>query len=201
MATNEDEIQKMMNNSTISVSDAASMFRYPISKNMKPYDKSVTESNNKMVDEWYEKVLKSIALQGKIAAGKVGPSWATFYEGRSVRQLAHHMDMLPRANRTQLDFWIHFFENNDIEKLNDSGLTMVSVGWALIMNEIRLHFAEEKYEKVYHSEEPLDWDKASNQHRTLMEGKPMPFWDEDKFREIQEKVMTVLNKRVVARMT
>lgn len=199
--SNENEIQKMMDNSTLPISDAASFFRYPITRNMKPYEKVVRESNNRMVDSWENEVLKKIGLNGgRIAAGKVGPSWSTYYEGRSIRQLAHHMDMLPRATPQQLDFWLHFFDNNDVEKLNDCGLSMVSLGWALVMNELRLHFAEEKYEKVYDAEDPLEWDKAANLNPKLMKGETMPFWDEEKFRDIQEKVMTVLNNRVVPRM-
>lgn len=199
MASNVDQIQQMMDNSTMLVSDAASMFRYPITRNMKPYDKAVTEGNNKLVDEWHNSVLKKIGLQGRIAAGKVGPSWATFYEGKTVRQLGHHFDMLPRATQTQLDFWTHFFETKTIEELHASGLTMVSIGWALIMNELRLYAAQEKYDHVYHDEDPLEWDKESAKHRDLMEGKKMPFWDVDKFRDIQEKVMTILNLRVIPR--
>ena len=83
-----DSVEKFdMLNQPIRISDAASMLRHCISPNERPYKASVMRENNKLIDEWHDKVLKTICdKRGMVRAGQVYPEWEYFYNGKMLKK-------------------------------------------------------------------------------------------------------------------
>lgn len=185
----------------ISLRDASSMLRKRVRPNDKPYTQTTTKLNNRMVDDWAKNVLKPLAdTRGTIPSGRVWGSWQLYYEGKGIEKYAklREQGVLPRVEKEVLDFWIEFFETLSVEEMHDYGVGAVSSGWSIICNETRMHFADEKWEKLYsQSEDPLYWEKEHFKYKDLIDGIPHPFgWNREKFGEITEKVMTVLANQV-----
>lgn len=195
--TNPD---KAMYELPIKLSDASSMFRARITNNMRPYTAIVTKMNNDMVDEWENKVLKNIVdHRGTIASGRVSESWLLFQEGKNVIQYMRMKEkgVITRVEPHILKFWIDFFENLSVDEMLSYGKAQVSYGWTLISTEIRCHFAEEKYKALFgKSDDPLEWEKNRGLCTDLLAGKPHPFWDVDTFKDIIDKVNTILIVKV-----
>ena len=183
-------------NLPISINDAASMFRKPIKKNEKPYTNTVVKLNNSMVDDWKKTILEKLAdKRGTVPSGKLWGSWTLYLEGREVKRYIELRDkkMINRLSKEQLEFWKDFFDNLEIGELHSYGAGMVSYGWALVQNEIRMWCADEKWDKIFsHSDDPLQWEKMSYKHQDLLKGKIYPFWTIEKIIEIKEKVYTIL---------
>lgn len=185
-----------INENLISTADAASMFRKKIAKNTPPYTKTIQEANNKLVNRWKKEVLDNLAdTNGKIQCSKVAETWSTFNESQTIRSYIKLRDqgMMPRATQEQLDFWLEFF-TLDIETMHSYGTGTVSFGWILVQNEMRMMFADEKWEHIYSkSENAYECEKIARDYPELMKGTKLPFgWDAETFRDIQEKVRTIL---------
>lgn len=191
---------KAMYEAPIKVSDAASMFRVRITNNMRPYTAVVSKMNNDMVDEWENTVLKNIAdHRGAIASGRVSDSWLLFQEGKNVLEYMKMREkgLIVRPEPHILKFWIDFFENLSIAEMMSYGKAQVSYGFSLISHEVRCHFAEEKFKALFSmSDDPLEWEKNRVRHADLLAGKPHPFWDEETYKDIIDKVGAILTTNV-----
>jgi len=185
-------------NVPIAVTDASSMFRTRVHDNTPPYTVQVTKLNNRLVDDWEKKVLRKMADQrGMIPSGKVLPSWRLYYEGRGIQSYVKVRDMIPRHTKEQLDFWVKFFEDTSLEDLHSYGVGVVSFGWGIIENELRLWSANQKWDKLFSkTEDPLEWEKMAPSHRALLTGEVLPFWDLKTRDKIAEKVGTVLSLQI-----
>jgi len=185
-------------NSPISVTDASSMLRATPQKNELPYTVRVIKMNNKLVDEWEKKILRKIEdRRGTVPSGKVWPSWQLFKEGKEMIKYSEVSDMIPRASKEQLEFWITFFENSTIEELYEIGIGALGFGWSVIEDEIRLWNADKKWEELFsQTEDPLEWEKKSPSHQALLRGDLFPFWDKKKLQTIGEKVGTIFNLQI-----
>ena len=197
-----DEIQQSFKddplNQPISVDDASSMFRVKIPKNIPPYTKTVLEKNNQKVSKWRKTMLMDVAsgFGGKLPAGKVQDMWNLFEEQYETTKLFEHYDKMPRMTKEQLDFWVDAFENKSVEELYDMGASNIAVVWQSLMTEIRMWYAEQKREHIFCSDNPRDWYNNARKNKKISEGQELPFWGQDIFAEIQEKVKTVLTYRV-----
>jgi hypothetical protein len=190
-------MENYMNN-PMRVSDASSMLRITLKKNMKPYDHAVIKLNNRMVDEWEDKVLKKMATdEGTIPCSQVWPSWQLFRDGTWISNYMKSENMAPEITETQVQYWKDFFENLTVEEMHDHGVLLVDNGWYTLNKYIKEWLVKQRWEKVFsQSNDPYEWYVLSKKHSDLMKGKILPFWDNDHLREIAEKVETVLKIQV-----
>lgn len=195
----EGTVDEYMMNQPMKISDAASMLRRVVGKNERPYDKEVLTRNNRIVDEWYDKVLKKIASpNGTVPAARVHPSFITFFEGREIARYQQYKDSLVKYSPQQVKFWIEFLHSSSIGELHDAGVGIVTAAWSIITNAVRHHFADLKWKEVYsHSDDPLEWDRLANDKPSLFNGRNMPFeLSRTILQEIEEKVRAISSKPI-----
>lgn len=195
----EKEYDEMIFNTPMRIADAANMFRRPVSKNERPYEKEVLIQNNEIIEEWYKKVLLGIAgKQSEIPSGRVNQCLQTFLQGKEIQQHQNYKEHLLEYPEHKIRFWIDKFTTASVTELSKMGYGLVSAGWNIITMGIRYYFADQKWEKVYsQSSDPLVWDKLANANPHLMNGRPMPFdLSFESFKELEDKVMAVLKNPI-----
>ena len=173
----DEQADSMMFNSPIKISDAASMMRRKISNNERPLEKEVLQRNNRLVDEWYERVLKKLAnTKGCIESGRVATCFHCFIEGREITQHQKYKQHLMQFPDEQVLFWINFLKTKSIGELHEAGTGVVSAAWSIVTNSIRYRFAEEKWKTIFSkSDDPLVWDKLANDNPHVFLSKSLPF--------------------------
>jgi hypothetical protein len=188
-------------NLPISIEDAASMFRRKIQKNDRPYIAETTKLNNDKVEDWKTSVLQKVCNdKGDILAGRVLESWKLYEEGKAIEKYIEvkKMGMMLEYPPSVIDFWKDFFEHLSIGEIHSYGTGVVSTGWNIIQSYIRMWFADEKWEKLFSQGDSLYWEQNYKYHSMLLEGKSLPFWNPDIFKEITEKVVTVLSNQIAS---
>jgi hypothetical protein len=187
-------------NAPISIEDAASMFRRKVQKNEPPYLSETTKLNNKKIEDWKSVVLQKICNDsGTIPAGRVLKSWELYSEGKVIEKYIEmkKSGMMLEYPPAIIEYWKDFFENLTIEELYSYGPGVLSAGWYIIQSYIKTWFAEEKWNRLFsHSSDPLYWEKNFGPHVDYLEGKILPFWSIELFKEITEKVGSVLSNQV-----
>jgi len=181
-------------------SDAAAMLRRKVQTNDRPFIAETTKANNRLVDEWKEKVLDEISdSKGRVLANKVGESWQLFLEGKYVTKYSELREkgVICTIPEDVKDFWKEFFETLSPTEMHEYGSATVNYGWTLITTYIRMWFVDQKWEKLYSkSDDPLYWEKNHFPHNELLQGRTMPFWSPEEMREIGQKVAAVLMNEV-----
>jgi hypothetical protein len=186
-----------MMNLPIRIGDAASMMRRAVPPNEKPYTRTVLKFNNKLVDEWEEKVLRKICgSSGTIISGQVFSEWHYFYTGKTIKKFIDGLNngIISRPAEKGVEYWVDTFTKFSVKQLTDLGSPLVGYGWKLIIDETYIRDQISKWEKIYSlSDDPLQWRKLANNHPKLwnMDGES-PFWGPDDFINISEKVLTFL---------
>jgi hypothetical protein len=191
----DKQYDEMMFNTPMRIADAASMFRHPLSKNDRPYDKEVVVHNNSVIEEWYKTVLLGISdNQSAIPTGRVTSCLQYFLQGKELQQHQKYKEYFPEYPEHKVRFWIDKFTTASVTELAQLGHGVISAGWNVIITAMRYHFAERKWEVVYsQSTDPLKWDKLANANPHLMNGRPMPFdLTIESLKEIEDKVMSIL---------
>lgn len=185
-------------NNPISVRDAASMLRHPIKKNMKPYDFEVSKLNNRMVDEWEDKILRKIASDnGTVPCRVVWPSWQLYRDGLWIKNYMESLENTPSLSDEQLEYWKQFFENLEIEELHENGILAINNGWYFLNKVIQDHFIRQRWDKIFsQSNDPYEWFKLSEKHKELIQGTKLPFWDQEYLKEVSEKIEAILRIQV-----
>ena len=182
-----------MNESEMSVSDAAAMFRRVVGKNDRPYVAANKQENNRMVDAWKKQLLGEVASNGKLQANAVLPMWNLFAGGFEVPSTIHLAEYAPSITDEQVKYWKEFFETADVPRLWKLGKPVVGLGWSVIMNRIRFLDAQQKFDAIYQgSDEPLDWYSRSLAKRDLFVQPELPFWNPKQLHEIYEMVTAFL---------
>lgn len=185
-------------NTPIRVSDAATMMRRPIAPNERPYTRTVLKSNNRLVDEWEETVLKKIcSSNGTVISGQVFSEWYYFYTGKTIKGFIESLNngLIARPSEEAVTKWVDIFTTYNVKKLTDLGQPLVGYGWKLIRDETFIRDQLLKWENIYSkTEDPLQWRKLANNFPKLwnMDGES-PFWGPDDYVDINEKVMTFLS--------
>src|SRR5689334_9778130 len=146
----EQKTDELIYQTPIRVADAASFFRTHVSKNDRPFDKEAIEYNNKLVEEWYRKVLLPIgAPSGIIQSGRVSQCFQTYFQGLELTQHEKYKKYLPSYTNEQVYFWIDIFKKSSVTALVEMGPGVVSEGWSVVRGAIKYYFADKKWEKVY----------------------------------------------------
>ena len=155
---------------------------------------------SRKVDEWKKIVLTKLADgNGTVRSSKIYPSWMVFYEGEQIGKYVELRDkgVVHRPSKEKVIFWKYFFSELTIEEMHTYGPAMISRGWSVIEDEIRMWCADQKWEKIFSkSRNPWEWEQEQYKHQDLMLGKLYPFWDEKIIRDIKEKVATILQVQV-----
>lgn len=181
----------------IRISDASSMLRRRINPNERPYTNAVYKYNNRLVDEWHEKVLMKIAdKSGQVRAGQVWGEWKFFYDGKTIPQFMKALEEghVSRPNEKAVKFWVDIFTKKSIDDIATFGQAAVGHGWKLIVDETFIRKSIEKWEKVYKgTDDPLVWRKRGHDNPKLWaEDYDSPFWDREELQDVTQKVVTVL---------
>lgn len=183
----------------ISVRDAASMLRRPIGKNIPPYEVTVIRYNNKLVDDWEERVLRKIANnKGQVRASDVWGSWLVYHEGIVIRRLINLMEegVISSESDDTVEYCKNLL-NLPIEEMVEYGSMIVKKCWDIVEHEVKLWCAERKYIEVYsQTEDPAEWYKLSKSQSELFNGRLFPFWSKEEFDNAREKVGTILGNPV-----
>lgn len=188
----------MMNN-PIRISDVASMFRRPISKNERPLEKAVLSRNNDVVDRWYKEVLIKLAdKDGTIPVRRVTGSFQYFTEGNETAQFQKYKEYLPSYTEEQVMFWIDFLTKKEIEELHECGIGVISGAWQVITGALRNHFAQRRWEAVYSKTDlPIEWDRLANDNPHTMNGRPLPFGlSPETMKEMEDKIRVILQNPI-----
>lgn len=188
-------------NAPMRVEDAASMLRRRVQKNDRPYISSTTKLNNRMVDQWKKNVLlKTSDNQGRVPSGRVWQSWQLYLEGHEIKQFIElkKQGLLPEPPKEVIEFWKDFFENLSVEEMYAYGSGSISEGWGIIQRHLKMWFAEQKWERIFSAkpDDPLWWEKNYHAHTDYLSGKILPFWNEEKLKDIQQKVAAILMNQV-----
>ena len=178
-------------------SDAASMLKVGIKPNFQPYQRTIFEHNNKMVDQWKVDVLDKIAdTHGKVRSCDIIPMWDCHFAGKNVVSLMDHYQkgLLPRPTEEMVGYWKNFFETATIEQMIELGYETVRQGWKVIAEENAVVKWEEYQDKVHKGvDDPLKWKEEYNKHpRIWNQDGASIFWDFDTLRDIEEKVHAVM---------
>ncbi len=179
----------------IAIREIANIFRKPINKNERPMEKAVMTRNNVLVERWqYEVLAKICDKTGCIPVGRVANCLRYFTEGFEILQCQKFKDHMPKYSPEDVEFWIKFISESDIEELHEAGITVISAGWSIITGALRNHFSEKRYEVVYsQSSDPAVWDSLANDNPHLMHGRPMPFGlTVESMSEMEQKVRVIL---------
>lgn len=189
-------------NTPMLIRDATSMLRRKINSYDREYVKITTKLNNRMIDEWEDKVLTHLAdPEGRIPAGRVWHSWQLFLEGKEIAQYVKLCEegVIMDIPEHVLSYWITFFETKSPEEMHSYGTGAVSYGFGIIQDAIKRWFVDQKWEKLYskYPDDPLAWEKNYHKYTDIIFGKILPFdWTEEQLKEIQWKTSSVLSNTV-----
>jgi hypothetical protein len=184
-------------NSPILISDATSMFRRQIKPNTPPYTETILRKNNKKVDAWEKDMLNEVCdSDGKIPAGRIQVLLKLYEEGMSYKSFLDRFPYIPRPTEEQLEYWKNFLDR-PMEELYDDGPELCLLGWQIVCNELKLRDTIKKYEEVYSkSNDPTEWYDLSLKNRPLFDGSYHSFWDEDKIKDISQRIQTIVSLRI-----
>lgn len=193
-------------NAPMPVSEICSMLRKQIGKNERPYTKVVLEKNNAKVDDCEVRLMNKIAKNGKIPSERAWDIWKIYEEGVMITNLkkSPYADKMPILSDESLAMWKGLIEK-PLEELHDLGTDIVACAWATLMQDLRNRVMQEKWEKVYsQSEDPVDWyNLATTKHFGLFNADNpkavFVLWNEEKFKDISIKIMTMLNLQIKPR--
>lgn len=181
----------------IRVSDASDLLRRYIGGNELPYTKAVLKNNNSLVDEWHYKVLINIASrEGEILTSQYREEWLFFYTGKIITPFIKALENghVSRPDEKSVNYWKNIFQDSTIEELIKMGPAVVEHGWKLIADESYIRKSLEKWELIYKgSDDPMVWRERSHANAKLwFTEHDDAFWDVDQYRDITQKVFTVL---------
>ena len=178
----------------ISVSDAASMLRRTISSNERPYTREAIEANNTLVNRWEREVLGELAnSQGKVHVSQVYPSWTVFEEGIRIKTLKENETHIQSLSEEEIAYWRELFESSDVIALHALGTGYVAHGWDLLVKYIQFWYVTQKWQRVYSkSDNPTQWFQDSLGQRLLFKGEERPFWTDEQFMDVEQKVRAIL---------
>lgn len=188
-----DGENNLVNDTKLTVKEIVNMYKKKPGKNTPPYEASVVEANNSMVNKWKESLLsKLVEEDGNIEWGIAKEAWNVFIEGNSVTNYIKLRDegMVRSCNPEVLNFWLDFFQNTDIETIHTYGTGCVVYGWILVQDKLRMICADRKWEEVYSkSDDPCVWLKEAREHPDVIKGKPHPFeWSNETAYDVHQKV-------------
>lgn len=193
--TGGSSIDQVSSAAPIRVSDAAAMFRRKIGPNTRPYDNAVIKNNNKMIDDWEERVLKRIANKGVVKSSDVWSSWMIYYEGYVISKLIPLMEagLITGESEETLEFCKTLLKK-PIEELCTYGNAIVLRCWQILQHELKMIIAEQKYNLVFsQSDDPVEWYRMSKEHQDLFAGRIFPFWSQDEFDDVSQKIAPIVN--------
>lgn len=183
-------------NSSITISNAASLFRRKVVADQNAYTTDVIKCNNAIVDEWYDKVLVGVAdKDNALPSGRVSSCLSYFIEGKELQRYQKYKKYLPDYPEDKVLFWIDVLKRLTIQELmNEFGPAMIGAAWNMITTAMRYDLASKKWDVIYgNTSDPLAWDKLANKHPHLMKGRPMPFdISPDTFDIMRDKVTAIL---------
>ena len=185
----------------IRITDAASMLRKLVDPNERPYTQAVYLNNNKLVDEWYEQILQKIANpSGQVRAGQVWGEWQYYYYGKILPQFMNHLDegRVCRPTSKAITYWVDVFTKKNASELSKMGQAVVGHGWKLVTDETFIRSSIDKWEKIYSlTNDPLKWRKLAYDNPKLWAADfENPFWSQDEFKDVTQKVVTILKVNI-----
>jgi hypothetical protein len=191
------ETQGQMGHNPIRVIDVTSMFRRLIDENERPYMVSVLKANNKLIDEWEKEILTKICDKNTfIRDGQVLGEWQSFYTGKIIYNFIDRMEkgLLSRPSKTVVDYWVNFFTKVSIEEMMKEGAPLIAHGWKILIDENCTLGMLDKWEQVYSkTTKPLEWRELNSKNPKLWSRESdNHFWNEDDYKKIVEKVLTVI---------
>ncbi len=182
----------------IKVSDFVDMLKRPVGKNMKPYDKIVIESNNEEVEKFRASVLNYVADgQGMLHAMSAYQYWELY---DSYKVIKNHTYKKYEPSAEDLAFWSEAFEKLNIEELLTFDRTDLLYGLRIIEDYLLFWRYSELHKRVFLSDNVIIWISLARKERDLIARTEMGLWNPEKYKEIMEKVFTILkNPITVAR--
>lgn len=194
-----NSVEEMMMAQPIKISEVASMMRRRVNRNERPMEKVVITRNNDIVDNWQRDVLTHIADgESCIPAKRVAGCFQYYFEGLEMTQYKKYEAFLPKYDPVIVTFWINFLLVEEIDKIHEAGIGVVSAAWSTITGALRSHFAAKRWELVYSkSDVPAEWDRLANDNPHVMNGRPLPFnLTVEDMAAMEEKVRIVLSNTI-----
>lgn len=153
-------------NQTISIQDAAGMFRKTIGQNERPYDVAIKRYQNTLVDE-YEELLRG--LKGPLLVGRAMFVLRVFLEGKETLKFMEQLENLTVCSDQQLKFWVDYMKQ-PMEKIAEGGPSLVKIAWSIITDQIILESRKVKYEAIFkHSLNPSVWIELATKQPSLFD--------------------------------
>lgn len=171
----QKSMDKYMDDQLMRISDVYPMFHRAIPADTGDYTRTVLENNNATIARWRDEVASVLAPNGTLPAGKIQTSINIFLEGIENRKYMANRDRLPLIPTELVQRWVDTFRSASIQELYDMGAAMIKIGYDTIYGYIRDHNAQTKYEGIFSkSDDPLDWDRLSEDHPECMYPKVLP---------------------------
>lgn len=182
-------------NQPIKISDAIEMLKPKFYPNERPYDKKVKELNNLFLEDWRKDMLEPVAGENStIQSGKVWDYFELYLNGVNYQNLT--TQPIKRLSDEMRKHWMDFLDQ-DIEVLYSFGIFIVNHAWGELMRDVALYYAQEMYNKVYsQTEDPVEWIKKREENKELFTPTFIPFWDQKKFEDMKEKVMSITRNKI-----
>lgn len=156
----------------ITTRDFVKMLEKPISANERPYIARARRYDNEFLVEFGKVVIDS--RKGKLKIKDVLLYFEVYCEGKEYLGFKKLNLSLPRPSEKQLQDIIAFLKNADIEALKSAGIFCVNYCWDVLLKEIKLRTAEEKYTRVFSKHtDPNKWMDLVDQNAALFTGKEM----------------------------
>lgn len=200
---NQIEAQGLTNENAkdmVTVDQAVNMLKRKTKRNDRPYISETTYLNNEKVGRWRREVLDKLpSLNGRISRGEALQSFQRYDEGLSVLECIKLRDegLLPEPSPEIIEMWKELFENSEIEDLHPLGSGTVGYGWNIITTHMKMWNVLRRHEELFGKyTSPIEWEMHYLDCKDLFEKNVLPFWDEETFSDISDKVMTVLTNVV-----
>jgi hypothetical protein len=182
------------------VSDASSMLTLAVENNDRPYDRAVKQVNNEIVKHWREDMLEPLSSKdGTVSAMEVWSNFELYFNGMHATGLMEQKYIVP-LSLEEREYWMTIL-NGSIESLIALGPFVVNHAWNTLTRDLVLYYAREQFDKVYSkSDEPLTWVKLAKEYQELFRSTHHPYWQDEKFKDAQQKVVAINTNKVFPRI-
>lgn len=174
---NDPRMQREMEMAPVNIKDLKMMYIAKIGANEGRIAAEVKEANNALVEEWYDTMLVKLCNDKReITCKEAGEYWEIFKEGKRLAKYKNFEHLMHHYDIEIVKKWREFFEQ-DIKTIHAYSHRVALIGWAYIQGYYNHCIATELIEKMYTSENPVDWaaegKKIANQR--LLKGMNGPF--------------------------
>lgn len=174
--------------------NVVSMITAPVRKNMRQFDKKVTECNNRRVKEWGESWLPLLESDDDIIK-----SWMLYNDRVGVEQLIEWQKYIPKVTEESKEYFSKFLLQ-DVDTLHPYTVPIIDIVWRCVINDTIWRMVQRKWERLFSVFKGPEILTAPNVIDDCYKGGSIkhPYWsDNDVVQDILAKVTNFANNFIV----